>query len=124
MRLSDNQKVFFELVRAGLWEEDVELRNYGSTDYSQILQLATEQSVVGLVAAGLEHVKDVKVPQEWALQFIGQTLQIEQRNKAMNQFIAKTVERMRLAGIYGLLVKGSGLAQCYRIWTIRSKLFL
>ena len=27
------------------------------------------------------------VPQEWALQFIGQTLQIEQRNQAMNEFV-------------------------------------
>ena len=33
--------------------------------------------MVGLVAAGLEHVIDVKVPQVWALQFAGQTLQLE-----------------------------------------------
>ena len=110
---SKNQEAFFALVRAGLWEQDVELRNYGTTDFSEILRLAEEQSVVGLVAAGLEHVKDVKVPQEWALQFIGQTLQIEQRNKAMNYFIGVMTDKMREAGIYTVLVKGQGVAQCY-----------
>ena len=106
-------KAFFALLQAGLWGNDVELRNYGTTYFAGILRLAEEQSVVGLVAAGLEHVKDVKVPHEWTLQFIGQTLQIEQQNKAMNAFIAELVEKMREAGIYTLLVKGQGVAQCY-----------
>ena len=38
---------------------------------------------------------------------------IEQRNKAMNQFIAELVQAMRKMGIYTLLVKGQGIAQCY-----------
>lgn len=104
---------FLALVRAGLWEKDVELRKYETTDYDGIMRLAEEQNVIGLVTAGLEHVVDVKVPQEWLLQFIGQTLQIEQQNKAMNSFIAKLIERMREADIYTLLVKGQGIAQCY-----------
>ena len=108
-----NIQAFLALVRAGLWERGVELRKYGTTDFSEILQLATEQSVVGLVAAGLERVKDMKIPQEWALQFAGQTLQLEQRNKAMNAFIAELIEKLRKAEVYTLLVKGQGVAQCY-----------
>ena len=77
------------------------------------MSLAEEQSVVGLVTVGLERVKDVKIPQEWSLQFIGQTLQIEQRNKAMNAFVASLIKKLREAGIYTLLVKGQGIAQCY-----------
>lgn len=86
--MDNNQKVFFDLLRAGLWEKEVRLSPYKNIDYSVILNLAEEQSVVGLVAAGLEHVVDVKVPQQLALQFAGQTIQLEQRNKAMNAFIA------------------------------------
>lgn len=108
-----NKKAFFALLRAGLWEKGVELREYGSIDFSQILRLVQEQSVVGLVAAGLERVTDVRVPQEWALQFVGQTLQIEQRNKAMNAFVAELIEDLRKQDIYALLVKGQGIAQCY-----------
>lgn len=106
-------RVFIELVKAGLWEKEVRLLPFGEIDYAAILKLAEEQSVVGLVAAGLEHVTDVKAPQEWALQFAGQTIQLEQRNKAMNAFIAKLIEDLRKADVYTLLVKGQGVAQCY-----------
>lgn len=76
-------------------------------------RLAEEQRVVGLVTAGFEHVIDVKIPQNVALQFAGQTLQLEQRNKAMNCFIGYLVRLMREVGICTLLVKGQGVAQCY-----------
>lgn len=56
---------------------------------------------------------DVKVPQEWVLQFVGETLQIEQQNKEMNSFLSRLTEKMRGADIYSLLVKGQGIAQCY-----------
>lgn len=110
-----NIKAFFEILRGGggLWERDVELQKYGAVDFSQILQLAQEQSVVGLVAAGLERVKDVKVPQTVALSFAGEVLRLEQRNKAMNAFIGKLIQRLRNEDIYTLLVKGQGIAQCY-----------
>lgn len=111
--MDDNISVFFELVRAGLWEKDVELRKYGSTDFDQIMHLAEEQSVVGLVTVGLEHVTDVKVPQDWLLQFIGQSLQIEQQNTSMNKFIGELMGKLRKADIYAVLVKGQGIAQCY-----------
>jgi hypothetical protein len=77
------------------------------------MRLAEEQSVVGLVTAGIEHVKYGKVPQDVSLQLIGETLQLEQQNQAMNQFIAELIEKMRAAGIYTLLVKGQGISQCY-----------
>ena len=86
---------------------------YGEVDYAEVMRLAQEQAVVGLVAAGLEHVADVKIPHIWALQFAGQTIQIEQQNMAMNQFIADLVAKMQDAQIHTLLVKGQGVAQCY-----------
>lgn len=107
-------KAFLELVRAGLWEKEARLLQYNDIDCSRVLTLAEEQSVVGLVAAGLEQVVDVKVPKEDVLQFVGQTLQLEQHNQAMNYFISVIVEKMHKAGIYTLLVKGQGIAQCYK----------
>jgi len=109
----NNIKAFFALVSAGLWEREVNLADYGVIDYSEVYKLASEQSITGLVAAGLEHVKDVRVPKEELLTFIGDALQVEHRNKAMNVFVAELIENMRKAGIYTLLVKGQGIAQCY-----------
>lgn len=113
MNTNKNQEVFFELVKAGLWEKEVRLSQCGEIDFNEIYRLAQEQSVVGLVAAGLEHVADVKVPQTLALTIAGEVLQLEQRNRAMNLFVARLVADMRKAGIYTLLVKGQAVAQCY-----------
>lgn len=113
MHTNKNQEAFFELLRAGLWEKEVSLFGYGEIDYSAIMQMAEEQSVVGLVTAGLEHVSDVKVPQELLLQFIGSTLQIEQQNKELNVFVEKLIEKLRKEDVYAVLVKGQGIAQCY-----------
>ena len=71
MKKDNTINAFFALLRAGLWEKDVCLTGFGKIDYDRILLLAEEQSVVGLVAAGLEHVADVKVPKEVVLQFVG-----------------------------------------------------
>lgn len=113
MRQNNTIDVFFALVRAGLWEKDVMLSHFGEVDYNEVHQLAKEQSVVGLLAAGIEHIIDVKPPKELVLEIVGESLQLEQRNTAMNLFIARLVEKMRNADIYTLLVKGQGVAQCY-----------
>ena len=112
--------MFFELLKAGLWETEAQLSLFGEIDYSAIYNIAEEQSVVGLITAGLEQVKDAKVPQEWTLQFIGATLQIEQQNNAMNEFVAKLIENLEKYDVYTLLVKGQGIAQCYEkpLWRL------
>lgn len=112
-KIDNNTKAFLELIKAGLWEKEVRLLPIGRFDFASIQQFAEEQSVVGLVTAGLDHVKDMTVPQEYSLLFTGQTLQLEQRNQAMNYFIGVLVEKMRGEGIDTVLVKGQGVAQCY-----------
>lgn len=105
--------VFLSLLRAGLWEQGVQLEPYGEIDFEQLYDLADNQSVVGLVAAGLEQVKDRKIIKKEALPFLKRVYGLEQRNLKMNAFIELLVQRMRDAGIYSLLVKGQGIAQCY-----------
>ena len=113
MKKNDTTNAFFALLRAGLWDQDVKLSSFGEVDYNAIYRLAEEQSVIGLIAAGLEHASGLKVPQEIALTFVGNALQLEQRNTAMNQFVEVLINEMRKADIYTLLVKGQGVAQCY-----------
>ena len=113
MSLDNNSKVFFELLRAGLWEKEARLSQYKDIDYSAIYKLAGEQSVVGLITAGLERVIDVKIPKEVILQFVGSTLQIEQQNRSMNEFIERLIARLHKEEVNAVLVKGQGIAQCY-----------
>ena len=113
MKRDKNKEAFFALLRSGLWEQAVRISDYGLVDFTIIQNLAEEQAVVGLIAAGLEQVEDKKPAKQALMQFIGQTLLIEQQNTAMNDFIRGIIERMREVGIYTLLVKGQGVAQCY-----------
>jgi len=105
--------VFFDFLKAGLWAKEVRLLQYGYIDFPEVYRLAQEQSVEGLFVSGLEYVTDVKAPRLFALTTAGEVLQLEQRNKAMNAFIASLVEKMRSVDICTLLLKGQGVAQCY-----------
>lgn len=111
---SNVEQTFFALLWAGLWEKNVQLLPYDEIDYAKLLKLAEEQSMMGIVAAGIEHVLDAIPQKSVVLQFIGYTMQLEQRNKAMNSFIGKLVKKMQGAGIYTVLLKGQGVAQCYK----------
>jgi hypothetical protein len=114
MDCRDNSiQAFFELVKAGLWEKDAWLSGYGEIAFSAVYRVAEEQSVVGLVAAGFEHVMDVKVPKRDVLPFVGNTVQLEQRNIAMNEYVGRLIEYLRKEDVYAILVKGQGVAQCY-----------
>ena len=133
--LSNNQKVFFELLRTGLWG-DIPVQGEGfrffgqakrqsraidsllsDVDWNEVYQLAQEQSVQGLVLQGIDWFKvqgsKFNIPQVLLLQWIGEVQVIEQQNKEMNVFVAELIEKLRQNDIYVLLVKGQGIAQCY-----------
>lgn len=112
MNTNTNTKAFFELVRAGLWNQEDRLSQFDNIDFSEVYRLAEEQSVLGLVLDGLEY-SDVKPPQVLLLQWIGEVQMIEQRNKAMNAYIAGLIDKLRKEDVYAILVKGQGIAQCY-----------
>lgn len=122
MTSSEQQRIdlqaFFALLQAGLWEKDARLFGYDKVDLAAIKRMAEEQSVEGVVAAGLDILRkkhqDICESEEAAMPFVFSTLSIEQRNKSMNVFIETLFLKMQQAGVSALLVKGQGVAQCYR----------
>lgn len=117
-------KVFFTLVRVGLFpvhDEGFMVNEslFQDVEWEKVYQLAQEQSVLGLVLAGLEQYKnlnanlDLNIPKVLLLQWIGEVQVIEQRNKEMNAFIDELIEKLRKEDVYAILVKGQGIAQCY-----------
>ena len=116
--LNNSQRAFFSLLRAGLWEQaDATFDVNEKVDWEKVYQLAEEQSVVGLVLAGIERLRNaslhLNIDQELLLQWIGEVQLIEQQNKSINDFVAKLIERLRREDVYAILVKGQGIAQCY-----------
>ena len=114
--MDNNQQQFLELVRAGLFPgKSARILVHGTAvDWDSIYRLSEEQSVMGLAAAGIDTLPlSERPPKEATLQFVGCTLQLEQRNKAMNDFVAQIITLLRKNDVYTLLVKGQGVAQCY-----------
>ena len=125
--MTNNQQAFLALVRAGLWADaavhDSWFKVHGSdkVDWGMVYRLAEEQSVMGLVAAGLDKTEGgCEPPLGEKLNYVGSALQQEQANIAMNEFLVKLVNKLREADIYALLVKGQGVAQCYEkpLWRV------
>ena len=50
MKNDNNQETFLALVKAGLWETEARLLLNEEVDYSELLRLAEEQSVVDTTA--------------------------------------------------------------------------
>lgn len=122
MRLDNNQRAYFELVKAGLWGDqrsvlEFNVQEFKDVDWANVYQLAQEQSIQGVVLRGIEELRaknlELSVPRVLLLQWIGEVQAIEQRNKDMNVFIADLIEKLRKYDIYAILVKGQGVAQCY-----------
>lgn len=108
-----NTRVFFELLKGGLWEKGVSLLPFGEIDWDELYSISKDQAVVGLVAAGLEHVEDMKILKPMALPFLKSVFSTENRNLAMNSFISGLFSEQQGAKIETVLVKGQGIGQCY-----------
>ena len=100
-------------MKAGLWEKGARLSQFSPIDFEALYKLAEEQSVVGLIAAGIEHVEDRTLAKTQVMPFMKRVIALEGENLSMNAFISRLWVKMRSAGIRSLLVKGQGIAQCY-----------
>lgn len=112
-RQDHNIQAALALIKAGLWEKAVWFADIDEIEYSIVYQFAQEQAVLGLLAAGIEYIENDNVPQDLVLEIIGNTLQIEQQNLSMNDFVARLFDELKKEGIPVILVKGQGIAQCY-----------
>lgn len=89
MKQNYNQDAFFALLRAGLWPElEKQVSLDVPVDWDEIYRLVSEQSVLGLVLAGIDSLpNDLRPPKVELLQWIGEIQLLEQQNKEMNVFI-------------------------------------
>ena len=117
MKQNEDVDAFLTLLKAGLWENQVYRPFNSHINFFEIFKLAFEQSVMGLVAAGIEQINDAdtgfNVPRDVAIKIAGEMLLLERRNRDMNDFIADLVKSLRKERLYPILLKGQGIAQCY-----------
>ena len=108
-----NTRAFFELLKGGLWGESISLLPFGEIDWEEMYSISKDQTVVGLVAAGMERVEDMKILKPMALPFMKSVFATESRNQAMNSLIYNLFVQLQEAGFDPVLMKGQGIGQCY-----------
>lgn len=109
---------FFELLRGGLWPDcehtaDSLLHNW-AVDWHKVYHLASEQSVFGLVLAGIERLPlNQRPPKMVLLQWIGEVQMVEWQNKQMNQELAEFASICENENLEYVVVKGQTIGCLY-----------
>ena len=116
MTLEPRQEQFFSLLRSGLWgtEADASLFD-ASTDWMALFQIAKSQSTLALVYDGILTLpRELRPERRLFLQWSNIVAQIEEENDHLNDRLHEVFRIFQDAGLSPVLLKGQGVAQCYR----------
>lgn len=111
------QQQFLELLRAGLWGTPAVPEHFSpeGTDWKAILRIAKEQTVLIIVADGIETLpKEFWPPKEMMLKIMMVRVKTAQMHQLMNATINQVIKALDAEGIPSVLLKGQGVAQNYR----------
>lgn len=105
--------VFLQLIRAGLWERaEGSLPEISDAEWQQMQDMATEQTLPGLFAAGIRRY-DAEPPSEVSISLMQEEVRMEDRNKKMDAFVRQVFPFLEQHGLKPLLVKGQSIARYY-----------
>lgn len=114
---------FFALLRAGLWERDVEpLSLFPIPDrlWDNIFLMARQQTVTGLVYRGITHLPDGMLPSSSRMiRLVAEIDRIEKESRAMDNAASAIFQEFRKNNISAVLQKGQGTAILYRYPELR-----
>lgn len=83
-------------------------------DWSSILKLAEEQSLLGVALKSVQKLPpEMWPPRKVLLQWVGCYNVIEQQNEKVNAVLSKLVEELEIRGVKPIVVKGQIVAQEY-----------
>lgn len=112
---------FLDLLRAGLWEQDLHMPAVPDTDgWIQLMQMARSQSVMGLFLRGLAHLPADQQPPESVQQdlFRWRTA-LERTFERHARVQARLLDEFPAAGVHPVVQKGSEAAKYYAFPAMR-----
>jgi len=113
----NTKEQFLLLLRIGLWGGEANPENFPteSTDWKGIYKLAEQQTVVGIVYDGLSTLPIELQPDQHLLRkWYIHVLRIENSHNVLNKTLVEIFSLYEEAGFTPILLKGQGIAQCYR----------
>lgn len=116
MTLEHRYQQFFTLLRSGLWGTDADASLFDSTtDWMSLFQIAKSQSTLALVYDGILTLpRELRPERRLFLQWSNIVAQIEEENDHLNDRLHEVFDLFQQNGLTPILLKGQGVAQCYR----------
>ena len=113
--LMTTQDIFFAVLRAGLWEQDLRLDAApGADTWQEVLQTARDQAVLGLVYRGMAHLPAEQLPPSPVrMRLLSDVDRIARRVQALGAVERDLLERLRAAGLHPAVQKGSEAGKYY-----------
>ena len=113
--MSGSTDIFFAVLRAGLWEQDLRLDAApGADGWQEVLQTARDQAVLGLVYRGMAHLPAEQLPPAPVrMRLLSDVDRIARRVQALGAVERDLLERLRAAGLHPTVQKGSEAGKYY-----------
>ena len=112
-RIALTDRQFLSLLSAGIWNQvPAESLFASGADWEEIYRIAYEQTVVGHVTDGINHLGEALMPTVEQLDpFLGDMMGTEQRNRQLDSFIPFLFKA--LSSLPVVLIKGQSIARDY-----------
>ncbi len=118
----DEQDIFFAIIRAAIWEREVECTIPESTDWNTLIEAFQTHSILGTVASTLIQLS-AKVPQlsPYADSILfPYVANLTRTHIKQNAAIVEVFKRLESQGCHPVLLKGQGLSALYPKTCVRS----
>lgn len=116
MNVTKIQRQFSELLKAGLLGKEIDDSLFDAdTDWMELMMMAKRQACIGVVYDGILSLpKKLQPARGVFLQWTYLVAQIEEDNESLNKKLIELFALYRDQGLHPILLKGQGVAQCYR----------
>lgn len=109
------QEKFFDLLRFSLGITDSLEAPIEASEWDALLELANDQSLVGILYSGIERLPQELRPQQRQQRFtwMATKQQIEQYSQQVTRQTVNVINRLRSSGFDACVLKGQGVARLY-----------
>ena len=113
--MTDQERVFLEFLKAGLWNREPQLdRSLGNDEWNALLQMAMKQAVMGLVFDGVSLLPaEAKPPRKGMMWWLKFEMKLADINRNLAQHAEQVAALFRERGIKAIIVKGLAVAEYY-----------
>ena len=109
--------LFFEFVRVALHKQDCLSHTPSAKEWEDLYRIANKQALLGVCYYAVKRLikqdQSVNIPETVRMQWLGMTVQIQQRNEVLNRRCVELQKMLKDAGFRSCILKGQSLAELY-----------